>query len=512
MPVAKVTILAGICILAFFVRVFSVIRYESVIHEFDPWFNYRTTKFLTLKGWYEFWNWYDSESWYPLGRVIGGTIYPGIMGTAASIKWSLDALALPMDIRNVCVFLAPVFSGATAISAFFFAKEATNKPGAGLLAALFISIVPSYISRSVAGSYDNEAVAIFALVNTFFFWIRACNTGSIMWAVACTLQYFYMVAAWGGYSFIINIIPIFVIAVMFANKFNFKIYIAYSVFYVLGTVLAMTIPFVTFNAIKSSEHLASHACYFAMNAYVFVEYLRKNLDERQFAGLIKIGLALSAFISAFAFVYLTFSGNTKWSGRSMTLLDPTYAKKYIPIIASVSEHQPTAWTNYFFDMGYLILFLPMGYYFCLIEDVTYGKLFIGIYGVLATYFSCVMIRLMLTLAPVVCIIAAIAINEILEKAGESIRLSLLHRTWDLSETVDMQKLKSVTQKNAGKPLSKNSQDVITEVKKRRSLLPVIPAAAIIGVLFSILQHQVYHSTILAADAYSSPSIIMSHTL
>ena len=46
-PVAKVTILGGICVLAFLVRIFSVIRFESVIHEFDPWFNYRTTKFLT---------------------------------------------------------------------------------------------------------------------------------------------------------------------------------------------------------------------------------------------------------------------------------------------------------------------------------------------------------------------------------------------------------------------------------------------------------------------------------
>jgi len=49
-------------------------------------------------------------------------------------------------------------------------------------------------------------------------------------------------------------------------------------------------------------------------------------------------MAFSLITFAFAFVFLTFSGNTKWSGRSMTLLDPTYAKKYIPIIASVSEH------------------------------------------------------------------------------------------------------------------------------------------------------------------------------
>jgi dolichyl-diphosphooligosaccharide--protein glycosyltransferase len=38
------------------------------------------------------------------------------------------------------------------------------------------------------------------------------------------------------------------------------------------------------------------------------------------------------------FVFLTVSGFTRFSGRSMTLLDPTYATKYIPIIASVSEH------------------------------------------------------------------------------------------------------------------------------------------------------------------------------
>jgi dolichyl-diphosphooligosaccharide---protein glycosyltransferase len=324
--------------LAFATRVFSVIRYESVIHEFDPWFNFRCTKFLTKEGWYAFWNWYDSESWYPLGRVIGGTVFPGIMGTAASTKWFLDAIALPMDIRNICVFLAPVFSCFTSITTFFFTKECTNRPEAGLFAALFISVIPSYISRSVAGSYDNEGVAIFALVNTFYLWIKACNTGSIMWAVACTLQYFFMVAAWGGYSFIINIIPIFVVCIMFANKFNMKIYIAYSIFYVLGTVLAMTIPFVTFNAIKSSEHLASHCVFFAMNAYVIVEFLRKNLPERQFEGLLRIGMALTLVSFVFVFVFLTFSGNTKWSGRSMSLLDPTYARKYIPIVASVSEH------------------------------------------------------------------------------------------------------------------------------------------------------------------------------
>lgn len=62
---------------AFSTRLFAVLRFESVIHEFDPYFNYRTTRFLTEQGFYSFHNWFDDRAWYPLGRIIGGTIYPG---------------------------------------------------------------------------------------------------------------------------------------------------------------------------------------------------------------------------------------------------------------------------------------------------------------------------------------------------------------------------------------------------------------------------------------------------
>lgn len=49
-----------------------MLRFESVIHEFDPYFNYRTTKYLAEQGFYSFHNWFDDRAWYPLGRIIGG--------------------------------------------------------------------------------------------------------------------------------------------------------------------------------------------------------------------------------------------------------------------------------------------------------------------------------------------------------------------------------------------------------------------------------------------------------
>lgn len=68
-------------------RLFSVIRFESIIHEFDPWFNYRSTHYMVENGFYNFLNWFDDRAWYPLGRIVGGTVYPGLMITSG--KWIL---------------------------------------------------------------------------------------------------------------------------------------------------------------------------------------------------------------------------------------------------------------------------------------------------------------------------------------------------------------------------------------------------------------------------------------
>jgi hypothetical protein len=83
------------------VRLFSVIKYESMIHEFDPWFNYRVTQFLTKEGFYNTWNFFDSFTWYPLGRVVGGTMYPGLIFTAGFIWNVLQKFNIPIDVQEV---------------------------------------------------------------------------------------------------------------------------------------------------------------------------------------------------------------------------------------------------------------------------------------------------------------------------------------------------------------------------------------------------------------------------
>lgn len=117
-----------------------------MIHEFDPYFNYRTTKYLSDEGFYSFHNWFDDRAWYPLGRIIGGTIYPGLMVTSASIVHVLNMFNLTVSVRDVCVFLAPFFSSLTSLVTYKLTSELYST-GAGLVAAAMIAIVPGYISR-----------------------------------------------------------------------------------------------------------------------------------------------------------------------------------------------------------------------------------------------------------------------------------------------------------------------------------------------------------------------------
>lgn len=504
-------ILVIVFALGFFIRIFSVIRYESIIHEFDPWFNYRATKLLVEQGPYKFWNWYDHESWHPLGRPVGPTIFPGLMGTAGAFYWTAHKLGFPVDIRNVCVFLAPVFSGFCAVSTYLFTKEATHRSGPGLFAALFIAIVPSYISRSVAGSYDNEGVAIFALVLTFYLWIKSVNTGSIMWSCLCSICYFYMVAAWGGYSFIINIIPIYVLGLIFIRKFTMKVYVAYSVFYIMGSVLAMQIPFVKFAVVKASEHLASHGVFFIVQAYVAATWLKERISQDKFVRYSRFLITTTVIFAGTVFFYTSVTGITRWSGRSMTLLDPTYAKKYIPIIASVSEHQPTTWGSFFFDVQYLLVFMPVGFYFCY-QEPTYGKLFIALYGILSVYFACVMIRLMLVFAPAACCLAGIGVSTVVSRCTESIReqfFNLVKESYkDEQAAIDESTDGSQSKSSKSKQLAKVKKTTSGK-SEEKSVFPWASSVVMITVILYILSNYVFHSTWIAAEAYSSPSIILA---
>ena len=82
------------------------------------------------------------------------------------------------------------------------------------------------------------------------------------------------VASWGGYSFIINLLPIHCLACILLGRMNSKLYIAYAPFIVLGTIEAASIPVVGFNAVLMSEHFGSFLAFGVLHAAMGMQYIK----------------------------------------------------------------------------------------------------------------------------------------------------------------------------------------------------------------------------------------------
>ncbi|KAJ6801701.1 dolichyl-diphosphooligosaccharide--protein glycosyltransferase subunit STT3A [Iris pallida] len=404
-------------------------------------------------------------------------------------------------------------------------------------------MVPSYISRSVAGSYDNEAVAIFALIFTFYLYIKTLNTGSLFYATLNALAYFYMVCSWGGYTFIINLIPMHVLLCIVTGRYSSRLYIAYAPLVVLGTLLAALVPVVGFNAVMTSEHFASFLVFIIIHVVALVYYVKGVLSPQMFkvavTFVLTFGVAICFAVLAILVALVASSPTKGWSGRSLSLLDPTYASKYIPIIASVSEHQPPTWPSYFMDINVLAFLVPAGILACFLP-LSDASSFVILYIVTSVYFSGVMVRLMLVLAPAACILSGIALSEAFDVFTRSIKLQLpkLFENSD-SGAGDANAENSAAQNDAVKgdklTASDKSEDVSKDrpskknrkkdkekekesgerapIRSRRErhllVLPLGASAFAIILLVALGGFYVVHCVWAAAEAYSAPSIVLT---
>lgn len=159
-----------------------------------------------------------------------------------------------------------------------------------------------------------------------------------------------------------------------------------------------------------------------MQVFYFLDWVRHALaDAKLFEAFLRITVTTAVSVGAIALGVGTASGYiSPWTGRFYSLLDPTYAKDHIPIIASVSEHQPTAWSSFMFDFHILLFFFPAGLYFCF-KRLSDATIFIVMYGLTSMYFAGVMVRLILVATPAVCLISAIAVSATVKNLSQLVR-------------------------------------------------------------------------------------------
>ena len=59
------------------------------------------------------------------------------------------------------------------------------------MSAFLLSIAPSFLRNTTAGSFDGEALGVVAMMLSFHLWIRSCQTGSLISVLgaACSCNY-----------------------------------------------------------------------------------------------------------------------------------------------------------------------------------------------------------------------------------------------------------------------------------------------------------------------------------
>lgn len=108
--------------------------------------------------------------------------------------------------------------------------------------------------------------------------MQTLNTGSLFYATALCGAYLYMVASWGGYSFVINLLPIHCLASIVTGRLTSRLYVAYAPLVVLGTLAAACIPVVGFNALLTAEHFGSFLAFAVLHMAMAMRYFKVRAE------------------------------------------------------------------------------------------------------------------------------------------------------------------------------------------------------------------------------------------
>ncbi|KMQ92421.1 dolichyl-diphosphooligosaccharide--protein glycosyltransferase subunit stt3a [Lasius niger] len=212
----------------------------------------------------------------------------------------------------------------------------------------------------------------------------------------------------------------------------------------------MQISFVGFQPVQSSEHMLALGVFGLCQIHALVDYLRNKLSQKDFEILFR----------ALLIVVVTTSCTV---GGILTI--------------TVSEHQPTSWSSFYFDLQILVFLFPSGLYFCF-SKLTDSNIFLILYGVTSLYFAGVMVRLMLVLAPVMCILGGIGASSLL--------------------------VTYMKQVESGKVVDKKAKKFENNYVLRSEI-----ATFFIILMCVLFFSYTLHCTWVTAEAYSSPSIVLS---
>lgn len=358
----------------------------------------------------------DPIFWYPYPgiRNMGVTQHLGTPLTAVIVRRAFLLFGTNLTIEQAA-YIAPAFAGSlTILVMYFLGKELANKK-VGLLSAYLLAFNPGFMQRSIAGFFDNEALGNLFMLLAFYFFLRALRNGSFITSIFAGLSMAGLYQTWGGSTYAVQLIALFVVILVLLKKYSTRLLIAYA-----GTILpALSLAVISPSLGPSTllDFTGGLIPLGILGMLIVMSFYRTNQEKinsipflthrnLEYGGY---GLVIGG-ISFLIFNFLIPVVPT-FRGKFITVVVPFY-RDSSPILQSVAEQLIQTWGDMFRNLFVLVFLIPIAIVY-LYRKPTENNIFFLVYLLTALYFSGSMARLIVILSPIAVLAGAKAIDEIL---------------------------------------------------------------------------------------------------
>jgi len=383
--------------------------YGFELNEFDPFFNFRATKFIVDNGYVEYFAWHDDKSWYPDGRNVSATSQVMLHITTAALYQSFGMGQSLYDFT----ILFPVIIGSLTTIVIFALVRVLGGTTAGLLASLFFAVSMPVIIRGTVGWFKSEPLGLFygfLGVYLFLSGIKSDNGKvSFFKLIAGGIFVSLGISSWGGSQFFVILLVLFFLGIPFLRKDKKFITWALPVF-VSALLLTITIferPGVGF--------VLGYGGLGLIGSTVFV-LLFFQIQKIKVKNNIRYGFLLLGGFVLVGISSIVTNAVSLPSFRYLNAVNP-FLSSDNTIVQSVSEHSSVTMEQLFPSLSVLMIFSGIGVWllfhikenqnFHIKNDMVLFALIIGFVGI---YISSAFIRLEIFGSIAVIVLASIGVS------------------------------------------------------------------------------------------------------
>jgi len=405
-------LIIGILVISFsisFVARMQPADYGFELNEFDPFFNFRATKFIVDNGYVEYFAWHDDKSWYPDGRNVSATSQVMLHITTAALYQSFG---MDQSLYDFTI-LFPVIIGSLTTIVIFALVRVLGGTTAGLLASLFFAVSMPVIIRGMVGWFKSEPLGLFygfLGVYLFLSGIKSDNGKvSFFKLIAGGVFVSLGISSWGGSQFFVILLVLFFLGIPFLRKDKKFITWALPVFVsaLLLTIAMFERPGVGF--------VLGYGGLGLIGSTVFV-LLFFQIQKIKVKNNIRYGFLLLGGFVLVGISSIVTNAVSLPSFRYLNAVNP-FLSSDNTIVQSVAEHSSVTMEQLFPSLSVLMIFSGIGVWllfhikenqnFHIKNDMILFALIIGFVGI---YISSAFIRLEIFGSIAVIVLASIGVS------------------------------------------------------------------------------------------------------